>query len=1757
MDNYNVNYRLDFCDKDLKRSCRIDVLKRGYSGSIFYFIGGNEPITLSYKNEDDNKFNQITISQATIELVASNIMSLDTFYTGDEKEYLVKLYISGDLYWTGFIMPDSAKEPFLTPPYEASLKATDLLATLKTIPYTDNLGLPIKKIDNVKNVILDCLNKTGLNINLVIGINTYEDSYSKGDSDCPLEQTYIDTNRFIDTNGKAYSCFEILQSLANQFTANLKQVNGAWWFVDIDELRNPSYMVRVFSSAGAKIENNLVSNVRKAGLNLPVETGLKTPLTLSNKDHEKQNIAAYKSVTSYYQFGYLSNDLKNGDLNKINNTNPLCPFDNWHSLGGQPIGYGEKTEIIDNTNLPKPNGDKFASFQNSDGPKPERVDVNKGMYSDPISILSTNSTRISFGLGSPLPRRDVYTILRVRLTGPDRPTLYYNRDSNSWGEQYRTFGIRVGDTSKTEISCSFQLTPPPYSGFITLYIHGSFENGGSSVWREYYYNNISINFDQNSLNKSPIGAVNICNQLGNYSESPDPVVLLFGDDNERQRTSWMRNVAGIPTVSWSGGQQLQRIVSKKILTQYQKTSRLFEGTFKGGASPLDIIQIDLTGGSFFFLSGDFAVKSGDAKLSLAELFIPDLVPINDVPTFFDYGDFKDSKGGNVGSPSGVSIPPFIPPIGSDAYIKNQSELQPGAKFNIVEGKADFFTANNFFGKASYVDNSGGALKFNWSGQPGQPAWLYGGNTPNDAYVYNPANFSVDNSQKWAGNSYNGNLFNGNPAYVMVHDGSYFRPGSAQSIANMLGTGKGGKFHQENNVFGVDADQADFNTSNFTYGVNAPYGGFLGQFGGSYGLQINAQYNDGSRIAFRTLNGDNGTRSTWKELLWNGYSVKTASFAGGTGNAYQTANIEVFRNGGNESPNIGFHWAGVVASQIALGQDGVIEIRNNPGTSYESFRALNISAMNNLGVGGNIVVNGNSSTNGEAYFDKWIRSRVTGTGWYHDFHGGGIYMGDNTWIRTYGNKGFFVEEGALLVSKSASVMGIVDTNEHFKTNGLVSMAGNYDSAGPTDKIIWTIGNNWTSIGSYYGLGYEYEKRSGFGHTISFAQAGVVNTRISLASGTIWTNGSLHIHAVQSNNFVQGEVAGTGFRIDQNGNAEVDSLTVRKQLKVTTLNIREIIGTGGAFAVTNVMEIQKAVYQEGYYWACYFNNNGGTIGNQFRIGDIVRCQIWDGTGVKYWSGEIYTVGGDYFTIREDSINGASRPAAGDKVFQFGSAADSARQGALYLTNSDPSAPYLDVMDGINSADWAGKTRVRVGRLTGIGNSVWGQLQGYGIWSDNCYFQNGYFSGSVNVTGGNAETQAGAANKADNALNLAKADSTVKANQAEANANQWANGRVQTLQNSLGTIAWKNLIERTELGVSLITGGKIVTDLLDALWIQANTVTAAYINALSLDASAIRTGTLDANRIDTIALQARIVTAQYINALAIDASAIKTGTLSADRIDVENLVVRNLRTNDTGVRLEIQKAGNRLLLYTGVGAANIVLAALPALSGSEIEVGLELLTASGSTSVRTEGVYSNGSMQMPFGTTSAHHGSIVAQLQKRKSIGGNGNNIIGAAVFAVDNSSGSTGNSQSHALAAFGSFYLKGSQVHGLFRANTTTWNGANPSGVIQIPIDAGYVIAEPNPAVSAAYICYLEFRKGRDGEVMIVQSGSFPQHIRTTSGDRFTPKNSSIPGDITMASLAASTTYTFMYLKDSPNDPYVTTGTWQCMKKEPLMSYTQWP
>ncbi|MFT5116635.1 MAG: hypothetical protein ACI9NY_000157 [Kiritimatiellia bacterium] len=126
-------------------------------------------------------------------------------------------------------------------------------------------------------------------------------------------------------------------------------------------------------------------------------------------------------------------------------------------------------------------------------------------------------------------------------------------------------------------------------------------------------------------------------------------------------------------------------------------------------------------------------------------------------------------------------------------------------------------------------------------------------------------------------------------------------------------------------------------------------------------------------------------------------------------------------------------------------------------------------------------------------DTWIRTN-SDDGIYFSSHGGGLYMIDSEWVRTYGGKALFSSSTNSLQAINTDG-GIRFKQQLYSTNptGEGGIVGNYKTLGyGVDEMIWTIGTDWRTHATHFGLGYHYgrevdgERR----HQIVIKQSGVI-------------------------------------------------------------------------------------------------------------------------------------------------------------------------------------------------------------------------------------------------------------------------------------------------------------------------------------------------------------------------------------------------------------------------------------------------------------------------------------------------------------------------------------------------------------------------------------------------------------------------------------------------------------------------------------------
>ncbi|MBB5624271.1 hypothetical protein HDE69_005370, partial [Pedobacter cryoconitis] len=402
---------------------------------------------------------------------------------------------------------------------------------------------------------------------------------------------------------------------------------------------------------------------------------------------------------------------------------------------------------------------------------------------------------------------------------------------------------------------------------------------------------------------------------------------------------------------------------------------------------------------------------------------------------------------------------------------------------------------------------------------------------------------ADGSLLWNGQTYipgsqRQGIFN-----FMVYSAGTWGFATPDNVKDTLGM-QTGNYLRKNVESIINAGTADTQRGNvvtFAYASSGtPYNGTLVSLGGftegRYDLQLNTTYWGSDRLAFRNRNGDENKWNTWRSLLWNSYD-ETVTFTGGTGTSYNAATLQLMT--ASRAPNLSFHWQGVVASSISIERSGRIAIMDNPGTSYESLIANNITATSSITSGNWFYTSGQCGIYNATYQNglqslannRWKIYTDSTTNIVLDFVAAGVLKGSvhgdvngsfgflnavgswslrrdpndgywyansfraDSWFRSAGNTGWYNEtyQGGIYMEdyswvrvyngKGLLVEGALgvqsscfkSTGAGFKSYNHHGMIGSYDQTDTADKIIWTIGDQWNELNTMYGLGYSYDSQ----------------------------------------------------------------------------------------------------------------------------------------------------------------------------------------------------------------------------------------------------------------------------------------------------------------------------------------------------------------------------------------------------------------------------------------------------------------------------------------------------------------------------------------------------------------------------------------------------------------------------------------------------------------------------------------------------------
>ena len=338
---------------------------------------------------------------------------------------------------------------------------------------------------------------------------------------------------------------------------------------------------------------------------------------------------------------------------------------------------------------------------------------------------------------------------------------------------------------------------------------------------------------------------------------------------------------------------------------------------------------------------------------------------------------------------------------------------------------------------------------------------------------------------------------------------------------------------------------------------------------------------------------------------------------------------------------------------------------------------------------------------------------------------------------------------------------------------------------------------------------------------------------------------------SPDFVTGMMgAGMSFSSEKGGESVgwIDKLYVRKKAIFQLLSIMETELAGASFmfnasgaraTITKVEFIEKKGIRfkdgkgvkfsdgkRGYsspgtygsVYRCYFLADDGdtAIENRFKPGNLVRSQsfnikegAYDGVSNHYWWRLVENVGDNWIEVSVNHCDeGSDIPKVGDVMVQLGDISDTDFQAAIVLSAYGDGAPYLTFYQGINSYSLSEKD-ILTARYDRVNKECIFQIGHEG--------RNGYFryspskglrvAGMIEVLGGNGMSNF------DDALDFA----------------EQVNDRMAQY---IGYDGWESLVGEALAGRTIIKGGVINTDLINAAVIITSELIAGAIKAKKLE-------------------------------------------------------------------------------------------------------------------------------------------------------------------------------------------------------------------------------------------------------------------------------------------------------------------------------------
>ncbi|MEB3210262.1 MAG: hypothetical protein VKL39_02860 [Leptolyngbyaceae bacterium] len=302
---FGTIYRVEY-DDIAGVTTRLDIQKRGYSGSITEISGGVDPFQLSLRGEGEtDKFKPILSSEGNLTIISEQEDQFIELYTNDRNLYRIEYRKGGVAKWTGKVLPFIYQEVLKAPPFETQIIATDGLPELRDLYFIQEDGQVFTGTMSLIKLVAYILKKLKLDLHICVGVNMYAEGMDTTAADDPFDQAYCDLETFYLAEDQPSLDF-VLKTILEPFNARLLQWENKWWIVKIEELAT-TFDYREFDEDGDYVSNS--SYTAPKNVDYPDANGL-----MYSAFPNRELRPGYGQVKVNYRLGLKPNILKNGDF---------------------------------------------------------------------------------------------------------------------------------------------------------------------------------------------------------------------------------------------------------------------------------------------------------------------------------------------------------------------------------------------------------------------------------------------------------------------------------------------------------------------------------------------------------------------------------------------------------------------------------------------------------------------------------------------------------------------------------------------------------------------------------------------------------------------------------------------------------------------------------------------------------------------------------------------------------------------------------------------------------------------------------------------------------------------------------------------------------------------------------------------------------------------------------------------------------------------------------------------------------------------------------------------------------------------------------------------------------------------------------------------------------------------------------------------------------------------------------------------------